>query len=203
MILWRRWEPGHQLTGYWPQSRNILSAASEELRWWFSLMWCQVIINSLWHSDAIWHHRYGSTLVQVMDCCLTAPSHYLNQWWCIIAGVWWHSPEGNIVRNAIEIYLWYEFENYKFKIPATSSPRVQWVLIYIWQDLKEHSWWPLWEIVVFWEFKKIYCVLPMTLCVKRLFVLYKTVKMRPNTATMTSQRLSPATPEPELHKNLP
>ena len=34
--------------------------------------------NSLRPSDAIWRHRFGSTLAQVMACCLTAPSHYLN-----------------------------------------------------------------------------------------------------------------------------
>ena len=38
---------------------------------------------SLWPSDAIWRQRSGSTLAQVMSCCLTAPSHYLNQCWLI------------------------------------------------------------------------------------------------------------------------
>ena len=41
-------------------------------------------INSLWPSDAIWRQRFRSTLAQVMACCLTAPSHYLNQCWLII-----------------------------------------------------------------------------------------------------------------------
>ena len=44
------------------------------------------LINSLthwWPSDTISHYRYGSTLVQVMACCLTAPSHYLNQWYLL------------------------------------------------------------------------------------------------------------------------
>ena len=45
-----------------------------------SLQW----VNSLWHSDAIWRQRSGSTLTQVMACCLTAPSHYLNQCWLIV-----------------------------------------------------------------------------------------------------------------------
>ena len=35
--------------------------------------------NSLGPSDAIWRQRSGSTLAQVMACCLTAPSHNLNQ----------------------------------------------------------------------------------------------------------------------------
>ena len=38
-------------------------------------------INSLWPIITIWWYRSGSTLDQVMACCLTAPSHYLNQCW--------------------------------------------------------------------------------------------------------------------------
>ena len=30
-------------------------------------------INSLWPSDAIWWHRSGLTLAQIMACCLMAP----------------------------------------------------------------------------------------------------------------------------------
>ena len=47
-------------------------------------------INSLWSSDTIWRQRSGSTLAQVMACCLTAPSHYLNQCWLIISEVQWY-----------------------------------------------------------------------------------------------------------------
>ena len=36
----------------------------------FRILW----VNSL----VIWWHRSGSTLAQVMACCLIAPSHYLN-----------------------------------------------------------------------------------------------------------------------------
>ena len=39
--------------------------------------------HSLWCSDTIWWHRSGSTWVQLMACCLMAPSHYLNQCWLI------------------------------------------------------------------------------------------------------------------------
>ena len=45
---------------------------------------CWFIINSLRPSDAIWRHRSGSILAQVMACCLTAPSHYLKQCWLLI-----------------------------------------------------------------------------------------------------------------------
>ena len=48
------------------------------------------VIHSLGPSDAILRWRSWSTLVQVMACCLTAPSHYLNQCWLIISKVLWH-----------------------------------------------------------------------------------------------------------------
>ena len=51
-------------------------------------------VNSLWPSDAIWHWTYWSTLVRVMACCLTAPSHYPNQRW-LISELRWKSHEGN------------------------------------------------------------------------------------------------------------
>ena len=44
------------------------------------------MVNSLRPGDAIWHHKTGSTLVQVMAWCLMAPSHYLSQCWLIING---------------------------------------------------------------------------------------------------------------------
>ena len=53
------------------------------------------MLNSLWPSDTIWRQRSGSTLAQAMACCLTAPSHYLNQCWLIISGVLWHSSDNN------------------------------------------------------------------------------------------------------------
>ena len=37
------------------------------------------ICKSLWPGNYIWWHRPGSTLAQVMACCMTAPSNYPNQ----------------------------------------------------------------------------------------------------------------------------
>ena len=56
-------------------------------------------IHSLWHSNAIWWHRSGSTQAQVMTCCLTAPGHYLIQCWIITACVLWLSPVDNFTRS--------------------------------------------------------------------------------------------------------
>ena len=47
-------------------------------------------IDLLWPSDGTWRQRFGSTLVQVMACCLTAPSHYLDQCWLIISSCGFH-----------------------------------------------------------------------------------------------------------------
>ena len=58
---------GMVLTPNLAQSRNILSPASEQLNH------CGLV-----SSDAIWQQRSGSTLAQVMACCLMAPSHYLS-----------------------------------------------------------------------------------------------------------------------------
>ena len=56
-------------------------------------------INSLRPSDAIWWHRSGSTLAHVMTCCLTAPRHYLSQYWLVISEAEWHSPECMSTRD--------------------------------------------------------------------------------------------------------
>ena len=59
--------------------------------------------NWLRPSDVIWRHRSGSTLAQVMVCCLTAPSHYLNQCWLLISKVHRHSFEYNFTRDTSAI----------------------------------------------------------------------------------------------------
>ena len=85
-------------------------------------------VNSLWSSDAISQQRSGSTLAQVMACCLTAASHYLNQSWLIISEVQWHSYQGNFTRDASTINHWNPIENYISKI-SFKFPRPQWVKI--------------------------------------------------------------------------
>ena len=76
--------------------------------------------NSLWPSGVIWRQGSRSTLAQVMACCLTAPSHYLNQCWLMISEVLWHSPDSNFTENTSDIYRWNDQTVVKF-------PRGQWV----------------------------------------------------------------------------
>ena len=66
--------------------------------------------NWLWPNDTIWQHRSGSTLAQVMACGLTAPSHYLNQYWLPISKVMWHSTESNLTVHSLAIILYSDFE---------------------------------------------------------------------------------------------
>ena len=58
-----------------------------------------VQVNPLWLDDAIWQNRIGSALAQVVDSCLMAPSHYLNQCWLIISEVQWQSIHAIFTRD--------------------------------------------------------------------------------------------------------
>ena len=82
-------------------------------------------INSLGPSDAIWRQRSGSTMAQVMACCLTAPGHYLNQCWLIINKVEWHSSKGEFTRDTSAINHWNYLENQgpeiSFKFPRDNE----------------------------------------------------------------------------------
>ena len=84
------------------------------------------LVNSLRPSDAIWRQWSWTTLAQVMACCLTAPSHYLNQCWLIIRGVLWHTSESSFAGIAQGIDSGYEFEKDILK-NIFKSPRGQWV----------------------------------------------------------------------------
>ena len=85
-------------------------------------------VNSLRPSDAIWRQWSWTTLAQVMACCLTAPSHYLNQCWLIVRGVLWHTSESSFAGIAQGIDSGYEFEKDILK-NIFKSPRGQWVKI--------------------------------------------------------------------------
>ena len=103
-----------------------ITTTSPRGQWVSDFIWGSRHLNSSRSSDAIWQHRSGSTLAQVMACCLTAPSHYLNQRWFIVSEVLWHAPERNFtVIDQVDI-LYSELENYNVKIIVTCR-RGQWV----------------------------------------------------------------------------
>ena len=84
--------------------------------------------NVLFPSDTIWRHKSGSTLAQVMACCLTAPIHYINQCW-LINKVQWHSSQCNFTRDASAISHWNYLENHLSKF-LFKSPWDQWLNTY-------------------------------------------------------------------------
>ena len=103
----------------------ILGYNSRELQLYTWVQWEFLYINPLWPSDTTWRQRSGSTLVQGMACCLTAPNpDYLNQCWLMISEALWHSPDSNFTENTSDIYCWNEFEIYKVETVA-KSPRGQ------------------------------------------------------------------------------
>ena len=61
----------------------------------FEFLLNNLMLNSLWHSDAIWRHRSWSTLAQVTACCLMAPSHYLDK-----KKITWTNVELSSVRSS-------------------------------------------------------------------------------------------------------
>ena len=62
------------------------------LKWSTLCQLSPLLSSSSWPGDVIWWHASGSTLDQIVVCCLVAPSHYLNQWWPIIT-------DGNFTEN--------------------------------------------------------------------------------------------------------
>ena len=75
------------------------------------------------YGDKYWS---GSTLAQVMACCLMAPSHYLNQCWLIICKVQWHLSEGAFTMDTSAMNHLNSPENYLSEI-SSKLPRGQWV----------------------------------------------------------------------------
>ena len=66
-------------------------------------------IKALRPSEAIWLQRSGSTLPELMACCLMAPSHHLNQCWLIMNLVVRNPLVGIRCQQTagIHIYKWY------------------------------------------------------------------------------------------------
>ena len=77
--------------------------------------------NSLQPSDAMSQHKSGSTLAQVMACCLTAPSHYLNQCFHIINLTLGNKIHWYLKQNTIIFFLENAFENAVCEVLAIFS----------------------------------------------------------------------------------
>ena len=91
VMAWCRQATSHYLNQCWP--RSSMPYGITRSQW----------VNTLWPRNAIWQYRSGSTFAQVMACCLTAPSDYLNQCWLTISDVQWHSSKCNFIGDSAAI----------------------------------------------------------------------------------------------------
>ena len=80
--------------------QEISQPSINQISW--KIIHLRLWIHSLWPSDVIRRQGTGSTLAQVMACCLTAPIHYLNQCWLSISKVLCHSSEGIMIMRRSE-----------------------------------------------------------------------------------------------------
>ena len=97
-------------------------------------MWCHCF-NSLGPSDAIWRQRSGSTLAQVMACCLKALSHYINQCWLIISKVSdirLRASSQEITEPSITEVIWkikYRYLKFHSNFPGANEQQTRWFKI--------------------------------------------------------------------------
>ena len=57
---------------------------------------------AIWLTHCGLGRPFGSTLVQIMTCCLTAPFHYLSHCWLIMKAVLWHPHESSFTVRAMD-----------------------------------------------------------------------------------------------------
>ena len=145
-ILWRKQQQKckkylslfHTIPYQWPdrkneKTENILGRVNAEEVWFMS--WAnrenkdsdylilelknylsQMFLNSLWPSDIMWWHRCF-TLVQVMACCLTAPSHYHNLCWLLVNWTTGNKFQWNLNRHKRNFLQEKAVENVVWKMP--------------------------------------------------------------------------------------
>ena len=107
------WTP-HNERDQWRKRKNVL------IKNW---------MNSLWPNDAIWQQRSGSTLARVMPCCLTAPTHYLNQCWFTISKIHQHSFTilQEILQPSITTISWKSiFLRFLWNLPGAKELMQKW-----------------------------------------------------------------------------
>ena len=107
-----------------PHTKQLFKIPSPTWRGRF--LWLQWInFDSLRSFDLIWRHKTVLASAQVMTFCLTVPNDYLNQYWPINSEVMWHLSECNLTGYSLNIYPWYDFENYSLKNTVAAFPKGQ------------------------------------------------------------------------------
>ena len=140
----------------------------------------------------IWRHRSRPKLAQVMACCLTAPSHYLNQSW-LHTSADWQLSSGLRQIHMLSIL----FQDNKIKRKASlfiSSPSRSECIRY---TNSESSYEMLWNCIQIHAFKVWYMWMFVTLHVstyefirdRNLLITCRTGRCRPMYLSFTEQNL--------------
>ena len=104
------WTPN--VTNCWP---TLVSHNSVLISLWSASYGVSIV----WPSDTIWWQRSRSTLAQVMACCLTAPSHHLNQCWLIISHpTCWTLSSALKHCNCLPTHVWSQPDQWDIGVPT-------------------------------------------------------------------------------------
>ena len=105
----------------------VFTKSKPKRSWSDPRFWCRFFFSVhefILLSDAIWWHRSGSVLVQVITRCLVAPSHYLTQYWPIIRSTVIHLrailqdlPKTSITKFSFKVI--YHFRPLKYYLSTT------------------------------------------------------------------------------------
>ena len=152
----------------------FLLAAHSDINWLdcntICFLWTlyKYIINSLWPGGAKWRHRYGSSLAQVMVCCLSISM--FNQQYFIIGSdngwsltrrqaIIWNNDgwftDANMWHNEL-IYLWPETPRHEFHDLLCGHSAQKSTRTYILHCRQLPSWWPVLNsqmVIYFGHFK--------------------------------------------------
>ena len=91
----------------------------------------QATFNPLWPNYALWSHKSGPTLAQVMDWCLMASSYYMIQYRLIIHKILQHSSEGSFTGNSQDVYVSSRMTNSRLQSHLTGANEL-YIKLYGW-----------------------------------------------------------------------
>ena len=120
------------------------------------LVCCAPIMTLLTHCGLVTPHGdtdIGQHLPQVLACCLTAPSHYLNQYWLVIKGVLWYLTAILQVLMNLICNMCMKMSSTKLKSISFGSPSVKETIEHYLpiNELRYHNFFCCYEEVMQWN----------------------------------------------------
>ena len=98
-------------------------------------------------SYVMWRHTVWAALAQLLVCCLTAISHYLNQSWLLIEVMWYsltlkhRETHGCVVSTVVTDAL-----VLKHQVISMHNPDYTFIVLHIWWTTLENkiTFWKIW-----------------------------------------------------------